>query len=86
MSGTATGEAFLPLQDELGFRGPEQAAFHAVCIQGGYSTPVREAYRMLHDGDVSRERAVRWLIAKGHDPDGPEEEALAREARDGGDR
>lgn len=66
--------------DEAGFRDPEKAAMHAVIIQGGYTTPVREAYRMIKDGGVHRDRAVAWLAASGYDPQAPEDEALAAEA------
>lgn len=66
--------------DELGFHDPVKAAMHAVMIQGGYSTPVREAFRMLKGGGANRERALAWLTARGYDPDGPEDTALAREA------
>ena len=54
--------------DEKGFRDPEKAAEHAILIQGGFTTPVREAYRMLRDGGTSAERATTWLLAQGYDP------------------
>jgi hypothetical protein len=56
---------FLPLQDEHGFRGPAQAAFHAMFEQGGFSTPKREAARMLLDGGVGADRALAWMTAEG---------------------
>lgn len=68
--------------DEQGFRDPQKAAMHAVMIQGGFSTPVREAYRMMRDDGVMRERAVAWLTANGYDPEGPEDAALARKAQE----
>jgi hypothetical protein len=52
--------------DELGFRDPEKAAAHAVVVQLGYSTPLREAGRMIKDGGVHAERARAWLAAKGY--------------------
>jgi hypothetical protein len=52
--------------DEQGFRDPEKAAQHAVMIQGGFSTPLREAGRMIEDGGVGRERARAWLAAHGY--------------------
>jgi hypothetical protein len=52
--------------DPLGFRDPEKAAQHTVMIQGGYSTPLREAARMIADGDVSEVRARRWMEEKGY--------------------
>jgi hypothetical protein len=54
----------LPLEDEHGFHGPEEAAFHAVCVQGGFSTPEREAARMLLDGGVAEQRARAWMEEK----------------------
>jgi hypothetical protein len=56
----------LPLTDDDGrFYGPEEAAFHACYVQGGFSTPEREAARMLLDGGVSEQRARDWMAAKG---------------------
>lgn len=52
--------------DELGFRDPEKAAEHAVMIQGGFSTPSREAARMIADGGVGAERARAWMAEKGY--------------------
>jgi DhnA family fructose-bisphosphate aldolase class Ia len=54
--------------DEHGFRDPVKAAEHAVIVQGGSTTPVREAYRMLKDGPVSAQRATAWLRANGYNP------------------
>lgn len=55
----------LPVTDEDGrFWDPEGAAFHAVCVQGGFSTPKREAARMLLDGGVSEQRALAWMTAQ----------------------
>jgi hypothetical protein len=56
---------FLPLQDEHGFRGPDQAAFHAVVVQDGFSTPKREAARMLLDGGTGEQRALAWMTEQG---------------------
>jgi hypothetical protein len=55
----------LPLTDEHGFIGPEEAAFHAMFEQGGFSTPKREAARMLLDGGVGEQRALAWMTDKG---------------------
>jgi hypothetical protein len=52
--------------DEQGFRDPDKAAQHAVIIQGGYSTPLREAARMIKDGGVGAERARAWMDANGY--------------------
>lgn len=72
-----------PLPDELGglfrdadgrFRSPEAAAAHAVHIQGGFSTPAREARRMLKDGSEQTAQMARdWLTLHGLSPDGDEE-------------
>jgi hypothetical protein len=51
----------LPLQDEHGFTDPEAAAFHACMVQGGFSTPEREAARMLLDGGIAGDRARAWM-------------------------
>jgi hypothetical protein len=55
-------------KDEHGFLGPEAAAAHAYLVQGGYSTPPIEAYRMIRDGGTARERALAWLAEAGLDP------------------
>jgi hypothetical protein len=52
--------------DEQGFRDPEKAAAHAVIVQGGWSSPLREAARMIKDGGVHEERARTWLAANGY--------------------
>jgi hypothetical protein len=49
--------------DESGFHDPEKAARHAVIIQGGFSTPLREAARMIRDGGIHEERARAWMAA-----------------------
>ena len=49
------------------------AAAHAVMVQGGYSTPPIEAYRMIRDGGVAAERALAWLAEVGLDPADPRE-------------
>jgi hypothetical protein len=58
-------------KDEHGFLGPEAAAAHAVLVQGGYTTPPVEAYRMIRDGGVAAGRARAWLAEAGLDPDDP---------------
>lgn len=42
---------------------PEGAAFHAIVVQGGFSTPAIEAYRILTDA-ISRLRGVGELDAE----------------------
>jgi len=59
--------------DEHGFLSPVWAAIHASVIQGGFSTPPIEAYRMIRDGGVGAERALAWLAEHGLDPDDPDE-------------
>lgn len=54
-----------PLTDEHGFHGPDEAAFHACFVQNGFSTPEREAARMLLDGGVAGQRAQAWMTEKG---------------------
>jgi hypothetical protein len=54
-----------PLRDEHGFRGPVEAAFHGVCVQGGFTTPAREAARMLLDGGTGEQRALAWIAGRG---------------------
>lgn len=60
-----------PFRDEDGFLSPEKAALHAAIVQGGYTTPPIEAYRMIHDGGIAAERARAWLIERGLDPADP---------------
>ena len=48
------------------FYDPEAAAAHAVMVQGGYSTPLREAGRMIRDGGESERRAREWMAEKGY--------------------
>lgn len=60
-----------PFADEHGFLNPVLAAAHACLVQGGFSTPPREAHRMIRDGGVGAERATRWLLAHGLDPADP---------------
>jgi len=55
----------IPLQDEHGFKGPVEAAFHACFEQGGFSTPKREAARMLLDGGIGADRARTWMTEQG---------------------
>jgi hypothetical protein len=62
-----------PFCDEHGFKSPVMAAAHAVMVQGGFSTPPVEAYRMIRDGGVMRERALAWLAEAGLDPGDPRE-------------
>lgn len=52
--------------DEMGFYDPDKAAAHAIIIQHGYSTPLREAARMIKDGGISAERARAWMVANGY--------------------
>jgi hypothetical protein len=50
-----------PFVDEEGwFLSPVHAATHAVLVQGGVTTPEREAYRMVKDGGVHRGQAIAW--------------------------
>lgn len=60
-----------PFSDEHGFLDPEKAAAHAIVVQGGYTTPPIEAYRMLADGGIGAERARAWLEGHGLDLDDP---------------
>lgn len=62
-----------PWEDEHGFLDPVKAAAHAVVVQGGFSTPPIEAYRMIRDGGVMRERALAWLAKYDLDPADPRE-------------
>ena len=52
--------------DRQGFHDPEKAAQHAIMIQGGFSTALIEAARMIRDGGVGAERARAWLAANGY--------------------
>lgn len=52
--------------DQHGFRDPEKAAEHACTVQGGYSSPLIEAGRMLRDGGIAAERARAWMDSKGY--------------------
>ena len=54
-------------------RPPFGAAAHAVMVQGGFSTPPIEAYRMIRSGGVAAERARVWLAEVGLDPADPAE-------------
>lgn len=60
-------------RDEHGFLGPEAAAAHVYLVQGGFSTPPIEAYRMIRDGGVHAERALAWLSEVGLDAADPHE-------------
>jgi hypothetical protein len=63
-----------PFCDEFGFLSPEMAAAHAIAVQGGYSTPPIEAYRMLRSPDViEQQRAQAWMVKHGLDPADPRE-------------
>jgi len=62
-----------PFGDEQGFLNPETAAAHACIVQGGFSTPPIEAYRMVRDGGINAERALAWMAEAGLDPDDPDE-------------
>lgn len=65
-----------------GFASPEEAAAHAIVIQGGFSTPAREARRMLRDGGQAAAIARVWLTdhrltVDGEDEPGPDDTAAA---------
>jgi hypothetical protein len=62
-----------PFCDEHGFRDPVLAAAHALMVQSGFTTPPIEAYRMVRDGGVARERALAWMAEVGLDPADPRE-------------
>jgi hypothetical protein len=62
-----------PFADEHGFLDPVAATGHAVIVQGGFTTPPIEAYRMIADGGVAGERALAWLEKYGLDPADPRE-------------
>lgn len=51
--------------DKFGFLDPDKAAQHACIVQGGFSTPLREAGRMIADGGAGADRARAWLADKG---------------------
>lgn len=59
--------------DDHGFVSPEMAAAHAIAVQGGFTTPPIEAYRMVRDGGVAAERALAWMAEVGLDPADPRE-------------
>jgi len=60
--------------DEHGnFKSPELAALHAITVQHGYSTPAREARRMIRDGGRMAVMARAWLDERGLSLDGEEE-------------
>jgi hypothetical protein len=48
------------------FYDPDAAAQHAIIVQGGFSTPLREAGRMIRDGGVSGQRAREWMAENGY--------------------
>lgn len=54
----------MPFTDEHGFLDPDAAAFHAIAVQGGFTTPEIECQRMISDGGVARERAMAWEAAR----------------------
>lgn len=49
--------------DDEGFFGPAEAAQHIV-LSGGFSTPEIEAIRMINEGGVSKDRALKWLVER----------------------
>lgn len=55
------------------FKTPEMAAFHAIHVQGGFSTPAREARRIVRDGQSNAAMAAAWLTERGLSLDGEEE-------------
>jgi hypothetical protein len=62
LTGRPSPGAGAPFFDDDGcFLGPEEAAAHAILVQGGFTTPEIEAERMIRDGGVSAERARAWL-------------------------
>jgi hypothetical protein len=82
-----TGSQTLFFDDEGYFRSPELAAMHAIVIQGGYSTPAREARRMIRDGGKGAIMAREWLADRGLAVDGdaePPETGAAHSAPGGG--
>ena len=66
---------FGPFGDDLGLYDPVSAAQYAIVMSGGagFTTPPIEAYRMIRDGGVMRERALAWLAEAGLDPADPRE-------------
>jgi hypothetical protein len=62
-----------PFADEHGFLDPVMAAGHAVIVQGGFTTPPIEAYRMARDGGIAGQRALAWMEKHGLDPADPRE-------------
>jgi hypothetical protein len=72
------------LTDDDGyFPDPEKAAMHAVVVQGGFSTPKREAARMILDGGVHAERARAWMEREGLTEDDLEWDSGARSRKGG---
>lgn len=60
--------------DEHGyFLSPEHAATHATVVQGGFTTPAREARRMVKDGGRGAEIGREWLLSRGLPIDGDDE-------------
>lgn len=66
------------------FKSPELAAFHAIHVQGGFSTPAREARRMIADASRGSQTmatvkqslmAMAWLEERGLSADGEDEPA-----------
>lgn len=47
------------------FKSPELAALHATEVQGGFSTPEREARRMARGSGAGADRAKAWLSERG---------------------
>jgi hypothetical protein len=62
-----------PFADEHGFLDPVMAAGHAAVVQGGFTTPPVEAYRMARDGGIAGQRALAWMEKHGLDPADPRE-------------
>jgi hypothetical protein len=62
-----------PFADEHGFLDPAMAAGHAAIVQGGFTTPPIEAYRMVRDGGIGGQRALAWMEKHGLDPANPRE-------------
>lgn len=52
------------LKDEHGFLDPEKAAVHIITVDKGFTTPEIEAVKMLNNGGIDKERAVKWLEAR----------------------
>jgi hypothetical protein len=51
--------------DDGYFRSPVMAAAHATLVQGGTTTPEREAARMIRDGGRSGQIARAWMKRNG---------------------